>query len=238
MRRTRTSLGHLGKAAAALVAAAVVGACGSGPPPPPSIVLTFVRHAQSAGNASGLINTAVPGPGLTTEGREQAEDAADSLRRNDYDGIYASTMVRSQQTAAPLAADLDERVEVLPGLREIDAGWFEGTPEAGAASTYLLAPEQWLEGFRGATIPGSIDGNEFNDQFSAAVHKIYDSGDTKPVAFSHAAAIMLWTQMNVRNPDHSLLMSHPLPNTGRVVIKGNPVTGWTLVDWDGIEDFD
>ncbi|HTM86195.1 MAG TPA: histidine phosphatase family protein, partial [Mycobacterium sp.] len=29
----------------------------------------------------------------------------------------------------------------------------------------------------------------------------------------------------------------PLPNMGRVVLTGNPTTGWELVDWDGIRDF-
>jgi broad specificity phosphatase PhoE len=224
-----------GRAACAVVTAAVLGACGSTPPPPPSITLTFVRHAQSEGNASGLIDTTVPGPNITAEGEKQAQQVADELRGKDFDGIYASSMVRTQQTAAPLADELGEQVDVLPGLREIEAGWFEGTPEAAAASTYLLAPEQWLRGARDARIPGSVNGDEFNDDFTAAVQKIYDSGDTKPVAFSHGAAIMTWTQMNVRNTDDELMMSHPLPNVGEVVIEGNPVTGWTMVSWDGID---
>ena len=224
-----------GKAAIALVAAAVVGACGSAPPPPPSITVTLVRHAQSEGNASGLIDTTVPGPGITAEGEKQADEVADELRDKGFDGIYASSMIRTQQTAAPLAKELGEQVDVLPGLREIEAGWFEGTPEAAAASTYFLAPEQWLKGRRDARIPGSVDGTEFNDDFSAAVQRIYDSGDKNPVAFSHGAAIMTWTLMNVTNADDELLVSHPLPNVGEVVIEGNPVTGWTLVSWDGVE---
>ena len=222
-----------GKAIAALMAAAVVAAC-SGPPPVPSITLTFVRHAQSQGNASGLNDTSVPGPGLTPLGEKQAQKAADALRGNDFDGIFASTMVRTQQTAAPLARDLGEQVEVLPGLREVEAGVFEGHPEADAASTFFLAPAMWLDGNRNARIPGSIDGNEFNDRFTAAVQKIYDSGDKNPVAFAHGGSIMLWTMMNVRNPNDGLLEAHPLPNTGRVVLKGNPVNGWTLIDWDGL----
>jgi hypothetical protein len=48
---------------------------------------------------------------------------------------------------------------------------------------------------------------------------------------------MYWTLMNVKNPKDSLATSHPLPNLGRVVVTGNPATGWTLVDWDGIRDF-
>lgn len=55
--------------------------------------------------------------------------------------------------------------------------------------------------------------------------------------FSHKFAIEYWTLMNAKNAKDTLLTSHPLPNIGRVVITGNPVTGWTLVDWDGIRDF-
>lgn len=221
---------------AALFAVTVVGACGSGPPPPPAMTLTLIRHAESEGNASGFINTAVPGPGLTAKGEQQAQKVADTLRGKDFDGVYASDMIRTQQTAAPLAKDLDEQVQILPGLREIEAGWFEGKPDADAAS-YMLAPSQWLDGDRDATIPGSISGNEFNDRFTQAVQKIYDSGDKNAAAFAHGGSIMMWTLMNVQNPKDSLLQTHPLPNTGTVVLKGNPVTGWTLVDWDGVSDF-
>jgi hypothetical protein len=48
---------------------------------------------------------------------------------------------------------------------------------------------------------------------------------------------MAWTLLNAKNGKNSLLTSHPLPNTGRVVITGNPTGGWTLVDWDGIRNF-
>lgn len=47
---------------------------------------------------------------------------------------------------------------------------------------------------------------------------------------------MVWTLMNVKNPKTGLLASHPLPNIGRVVITGDPVNGWTLVNWDGVRN--
>lgn len=198
-----------------------------------SITLTFVRHAQSAGNASGLIDSSTPGPPLTDLGRTQAVTSAQRLASHHYDGIFASTMIRTQQTAQPMADTLGEPVTVLTGLHEVEAGVYEGQPEASAVQTYFSAPEQWLRGDRSARIPGSIDGNEFDARFDGAVQQIYDSGDDNPVAYSHGAAIMLWVQMNVANPDPQLLMNHPLNNTGYVVIKGNPTDGWTLTDWDG-----
>lgn len=198
-----------------------------------TITLTFVRHAQSEGNASGLIDTSTPGPALTGFGRGQAVESARMLAPNHYDGIFASTMVRTQQTARPMADTLQEPVTVLPGLREIEAGVYEGRPEASAADTYFGAPQRWVQGDRDARIPGSVDGNEFDARFDQAVQEIYDTGDDKPVAYSHGGAIMLWVSMNVGNPDPHLLRTHPLDNTGTVVLKGNPTDGWTLVDWDG-----
>jgi broad specificity phosphatase PhoE len=219
------------------VAAAVVAALAAGCAParaagPHTITLTLVRHGQSAGNASGLVDTSTPGPELTPKGWCQATLAAAQLAPNHYDGIYASSMIRTQQTATPTAQALGEPVTVLPGLREIEAGQYEGTPESDAAQTLLAAPRRWLQGDRSARIPGSLDGNEFEARFNEAVQRVYDSGDQNPVAFSHGGAIMFWVLMNVRNPDPSLLATKPLPNVGHVVVTGNPSDGWTLTDWD------
>ena len=199
----------------------------------PVITITFVRHGESAGNASGLIDTTVPGPSLTPKGEQQAKDVAVVLDQTPHDGIYASSMIRTQQTAQPLADELGMQIVVLPGLREIEAGVFEGQPERDAFAGYLQPVEQWLRGNRSARIPGSIDGNEFDARFDEAVDAIYHSGQQHPVAFSHSAAITAWTMMNVADPPLDLAQSQPLPNTGIVVVQGNPQDGWRLLDWNG-----
>lgn len=227
---------YLRAAVAAAMAAALLASC-SGTPAPRTVTLTFIRHAESESNAAGVTDTTVPGPSLTAKGKEQADTLADKLKGEDYDGVYASQMVRSQQTAAPVAKALDEEVTVLPGLNEISAGWFEGVSMEETSNTLLLGPEGWLKGDRRYGIPGSVNGNQFNQAFSAAVQKIYDSGENKPVAFSSGLAIMMWTLLNARNGRNNLLTDHPLPNVGEVVITGNPFTGWTLKSWDGITNF-
>ena len=216
----------------------LLAACGSQPQPDVrTVTLTLIRHAESEANAADVASTVVPGPGLTPVGQEQAATLATKLAANRYDGVYASEMLRTQQTAAPAAKALGEQVTILPGMNEIAAGWFEGIPMSDTSGTFLLGPQSWLKGDRRFGIPGSVDGNQFNGAFTGAVQKIYDSGNDKPVAFSSGLAIMMWTLLNARNGKPSLLTDHPLPNTGRVVLTGNPVTGWVLQDWDGITNF-
>ena len=221
-----------------LMSVLLLAACGGqSKPDARDITLTLIRHAESEANASDVASTVVPGPGLTPVGQEQAATLAGKLTGNNYDGVYASEMLRTQQTAAPAAKALGEQVTVLPGLNEISAGWFEGISMKDTSGTFYLGPEAWLKGDRRFGIPGSVNGNQFNSAFTAAVQKIYDSGQNKPIAFSSGLAIMMWTLMNARNGKPSLLSDHPLPNVGRVVLTGNPITGWTLVDWDGITNF-
>lgn len=200
--------------------------------------VTFIRHGQSAGNASGLIDTSTPGPVLTPTGQQQAQAVAGALGDKNFDGIYASTMVRTQLTAAPMSQYLRLPIQVLSGLQEIEAGVFENTPESEAQSGYGLYPLAWaIQGNRDLRIPGSIDGNEFDARMDAALTTIWENGDRNSVVFSHGGAIMFWTMMNAQNLTAAqkidLLRTAPLSNTHYVVMEGNPEDGWTLMNWNG-----
>ncbi|WP_454792385.1 histidine phosphatase family protein [Mycolicibacterium lutetiense] len=208
--------------------------------------VTFVRHAQSEGNASGLIDTKTPGPVLTPLGQQQAQAVADKLGDNNYDAIYASQMVRTQLTAAPMSQRLGLPIQVLPGLQEIEAGVFEGTPEANAAGGYGLYPIAWaLPGVipqipfdKSTYMPGTnVNGYVFDERVRGALQTMYDNGDRNAVVFSHGGTIMFWTLMNVNNltvmEKLQLLQTAQLSNTDYVVIEGNNEDGWTLVNWNG-----
>lgn len=223
---------------AVLMSVSLLAGCGGqARPDVRDITLTLIRHAESESNAADIASTVVPGPPLTPTGQQQAETLANDLAGEGHDGVYASELLRSQQTAEPTAKALGQQVTILPGLNEISAGWFEGVPVSDTSGTFLVGPMNWLRGDRRFGIPGSVNGDQFNNAFTEAVRKIYDSGQDKPVAFSSSLAIMMWTLMNARNGNPNLISDHPLPNIGQVVLRGNPITGWTLLDWDGITNF-
>jgi len=220
------------KALAAFVTAIAVAACSGCTPQPRALTLTLVR--QGDWQTGGRLNTDPPGPSLTEEGQSQAQQLATQLAPNKYDAIYASSLVRTQQFAAPLAQKLGKQIEILPGLNQFAAGSYDHQLLSADEKLYYQAPRQWLAGNRQEHIPGSLDGNQFNDQFGGAVKTIYDSGHTNPIAISSGGAVEIWTLMNVKNAKPSLLDSHPLQFGAQVVITGSPATGWTLVDWGGL----
>ena len=199
-----------------------------------AVTMTWVRHAQSTANAAGIVDTSVPGPGLTALGDTQAQVIAETLATGGHDAIYVSNMLRTQLTAEPLATELGMTPGVLPGVREINAGVFEGQGGLLAGVGYALPPAAWVLGARFVPILGGENGNGFEARVNDEVATIYASGATKPVVFAHGATIMAWTLMTVDNPNLLLALTHPLGNTAVVVVTSTPDDGWTLQSWDGV----
>lgn len=214
------------------------------------IVIDFVRHGQSIGDVQNLMDTTPPGTDLTAVGQSQAQTVAEALaQQGSYAGIYASELVRTQETAQYLADALNNMsVEILPGLNEINAGIFAGQPVGSPEGLfYLLAPMAWVLGAEFVPIPGSTEPNGivFDETFGNAVQTIYDNtvsavgSNPADVAFSSAGAMATWALMNVNNPDFGLVFDELLttgqllPNGGVVVVQGDPQDGWTMVSYDG-----
>ena len=214
-----------------------------------TIVIDFVRHGQTASNAANLIDTSIPGAPLNQVGQQQAQAIANTLQtQGPYAGIFDSQLTRTQQTAAPLLADFPGmNAQALPGLNEINAGVFDGLGQIPAGIFYIVGPIAWTLGFPifPMLAPGSTDVNGvvFGEGFNSALQTMYSTAMANPVvsanghitdvAYSSELSIEVGTLMTVNNPDPLLMLTHPLPNTGVVVVEGSPQSGWTMVSWDG-----
>ncbi|WP_182358875.1 histidine phosphatase family protein [Tomitella gaofuii] len=196
--------------------------------------ITFVRHGESYGNVSGYLHTDVPGPYLTDTGVQQAEAKAQELAAEGYDCVFASNLVRAQQTAAPTAALLDVPVRILPGLREVEGGAYESMPVQGRDNKYVDVLMAWIiDGDLDAAVPGGENGHEFMDRTDAAVQAIYDSGCEKPVAFAHGGMIMAWAANGTGNFAPDMVIERPLGNTDEVRVSGSP-GDWAIAEWNGV----
>src|SRR4051794_12083866 len=104
-------------------------------------------------------------PALAPEGVEQAERLAERLAHEHIDAIYVTSLLRTAQTAAPLAERLGIKPEVEPDLREVFLGEWEGVAfRKYVAEGHPTAVRMFLEK-RWDVIPGA----ETNDAFAARV---------------------------------------------------------------------
>jgi probable phosphoglycerate mutase len=188
--------------------------------------LFLVRHGQTHANVSRQLDTAAPGLDLTDEGRAQAVALASRLGGEDLGAIYTSDLVRTQQTAAPLAGLLGLTMVVLPGLREIQAGEYEMSTDW---QPYIDAVVRWRDDPSHA-IPGGDSGVGFMTRYDAAIRRIAADGHESAVAVSHGAAMRVWCAATLHLPAE-FFDTRRVDNTHVVTMEGDPGAGWRLLAW-------
>ncbi|MFD3443268.1 histidine phosphatase family protein [Microbacteriaceae bacterium 4G12] len=192
--------------------------------------LLLIRHGQTPDNARGALGAMVPGPGLTELGREQAAAVPDALADESIDAIYVSTMVRTHETAAPLAQALGITPTELPGLREISAGSLEQRSDPDAIRLYMGTIFSWADDM-GARIPDAESGHEFFARYDDAIAEIASRHDGTVAIFSHGAAIRTWASRACRNVGVEFSRVNHLENTAVVILEGSPGDGWVAQKW-------
>jgi probable phosphoglycerate mutase len=161
--------------------------------PPGACELLLVRHGESAPARNGERFPLVDGhgdPELDPVGRDQAERVADRLAHEPITAIYVSTLRRTAQTAAPLAAHLGLEPRVEPDLREVYLGeWEGGTFRKHVAEGHPVAQRMYAEQ-RWDVIPGAEPADAFAARVRAAIDRIATAHPDETVAVvSHGGVI-------------------------------------------------
>lgn len=200
--------------------------------------LLLIRHGQTPGNVLGQLDTAHPGPGLTRLGERQAAALARSLADEPISSLYASTLIRTQITAGPLASARGLGIEVVEGLHEIEAGALEKLTDHESHMRYLGTVFAWAAGELDRRIPAGPNGHNFFERYDASIARMAEaaaeSADPGAVAVvSHGAAIRVWAGLRAANIEPGFAARHVLANTGIVALEGDPDAGWRLIHWDG-----
>jgi probable phosphoglycerate mutase len=190
--------------------------------------LLLIRHGETTANAQRLLDTAPPGADLTDVGRTQAEGLVDSLADTPLDAIYVSDLVRTHQTAAPLAAARGLVPVQRAGVREIQAGEYE-MAEGEGWQPYLDVLYRWADGEPDARIPGGESGAEVMDRFDAVVAEA--AQHDAAAIISHGAAIRAWTGARAANVDRGFVADTRLHNAAVIVLEGDPESGWRVETW-------
>jgi broad specificity phosphatase PhoE len=195
--------------------------------------LLLIRHGQTPSNVAHVLDTAEPGAALTPLGQEQAAALPGTLAAEKIGALYASTLIRTQLTAAPLADRTGLEVRVRAGLREVSAGELEMRGDDEAVDRYLSTLFAWSAGDLGRRIPGGESGTEVMERYDAVVREAAGTGAGTVAMVSHGAVVRAWTAARATNIDTGRAAAHELRNTGVVVLDGTPEDGWRLLAWEG-----
>lgn len=129
-------------------------------------------------------------PPLSPLGQWQATQVGDRLKSENIEAIYVTSLQRTAQTAAPLAAHLGLTSMVEPDLREIFLGVGEGgvfrkmIAEEHPAVLAMRANREWGE------IPEAESNAEFTARTVAGVERIAAANPDKLVAaFCHGGTV-------------------------------------------------
>ena len=193
--------------------------------------LILIRHGQTPSNVADLLDTGEPGADLTKLGHRQAAAVPRSLAEERIDVVYASTLVRTQQTAEPLLAQRDLEVRIHPGLREISAGDYEMRGDQEAIRGYLGAIFGWADDPH-VKVPGGESGHEVWDRYDEVLAEAERDGVETAVMFSHGAIMRSWSAARVANISADYAAHNPITNTGAIVLTGSVDRGWVAHAWE------
>jgi probable phosphoglycerate mutase len=133
----------------------------------------------------------MPGGPLTERGRKEAEEIAAELSGRRIAHVAASPAVRTQQTAAPIAAHFGLEVETIDDLREVEFGdELEGRNDKEALAVCERVFGEWAAGNIDEHLPGGENWRLVEKRMRQAVEGLVDAraaGDV--VVVSHAGAL-------------------------------------------------
>jgi 2,3-bisphosphoglycerate-dependent phosphoglycerate mutase len=161
--------------------------------PPGACRLLLLRHGETTPVRDGVAVPLLEGqsnPDLDPVGVDEARRAADRLAAEDVAAIYVTPLVRTHQTAAPLAERLGLEPVVEPRLIEVHLGEWEGgeyrrrMAEKDPIALRIVEEQRW------DVIPGA----EPMDRFAARVREGIEAvaaahPDQTVVVVSHGGTI-------------------------------------------------
>jgi broad specificity phosphatase PhoE len=180
----------------------------------------FVRHGESEANRLHEISNRGLKHGLTEHGRAQARALADSLRERDIRYVYASPLLRAQQTADILAHELGAAVQTTDALREFDCGVAEGRSDADAWALYASAEAEWRRERWASRIDGGESVIDMAARFEPFVEGLFVQSRASAggvVLVGHGGLYRWMLPRVLANVDLAYAWAHSITYTGAIV---------------------
>ncbi|MGQ0844082.1 MAG: histidine phosphatase family protein [Sporichthyaceae bacterium] len=147
--------------------------------------VVLIRHGESAPMDAvdfPVTHEGQADPELSPYGREQAEALCARLLHVGIEAVYVSTLVRTQQTIAPLCAKTGLVPTIDADLREVRLGEWEGGEFRRRAIVRDPRMMELLAGGSWNLVPGAEDADGFGVRVRRALERIHAAHPNQRVA--------------------------------------------------------
>ena len=167
----------------------------------------LIRHGEVEEKYHKVFGGSRIDMGLSPLGRKHGEAVAAWLKDTKLDALYASPMLRVQQTLAPLAEQRGMQPTLMPGLREIDFGDWTGHRWDEVQANFGMSAFDWLEIIESNGIANGESIDSLMDRVRESLLQIIQAHPHQQVAiYCHGgiirAIIALLMEMPLRHMAH------------------------------------
>ena len=196
--------------------------------------LYIVRHGQTDYNLKRIVQGRSINASLNETGNTQAKHFFDAYKNIKFEAIYASSLLRSQQT---IASFVDGKIPYYedPLLDEISWGDYEGkAPSAEKRSEFEAMLSKWDEGETDFRMPNGESADDLHNRVKDFLTDLAKTNDETILICSHGRTIRLIlceltgipiSKMLTYNPNNlGLYQLNWTPNNLANIIKQNDLT--------------
>jgi phosphoserine phosphatase len=141
----------------------------------------LIRHGETQWNRELIFRGRADIP-LSDKGRAQAEQLAVALAAEKIDAVYASSLSRAQQTAAPLAAPRSLEAQVSDNLLDMNFGEWEGLSVKEVEARYPKIFQLWQNHPERCVPPGGEGLAEIRARIKSGLSQWIDRHPAQTVA--------------------------------------------------------
>jgi len=154
--------------------------------------ILVIRHAKTIYNEKELINGSIDDDSLSAAGIAQIPQIIESIKKYTFTELYSSTMVRSIDTAKPIAEYFHVPLLEDARLVEVDLGSFNGQPWESTTPIFGLNSSGLLSSCEYDFSPyGGESAEDTRVRLTSFVNDLKQKPTSKPLIVCHGG-IMRW----------------------------------------------
>jgi alpha-ribazole phosphatase len=178
----------------------------------------LVRHGETTANADRLFcgHTDVE---LTEKGIMQANEAYEKLKKYDFDMIFSSDLKRAYETAKIINRDRKLKINVVPELREINFGEFEGHTFDEILSKDASFKSGYFDDNWNYTFPNGESLEKMNHRIITAYKKVLEENEDKNILMVLHAGVIRGILSNEISENYKSYWKYDIENCGISKIK-------------------